>query len=377
MKPVIDPRFEPLLRAIGGEAARAGLEAYAVGGCVRDWALGRSTADIDIMCGGDCSPLARFCAEKYGAETESFGRFCTCRAKFPDGLKLDFARSRRETYSRPAALPDVSPAEPREDLVRRDFSANAAAISLSPDSFGELLDPHCAMCAIGAGMLRVLHDRSFIDDPTRLFRAVRFASRFGWTLDPRTGKLFFEAVRDKLPSLLSRERIRTELLKILSESEPARAFALLEGSGLVNFIWKGLVWNEAASFAGTACERLAVLAAGRGPEAGEFLKSLKLERTVSRELLGALAVAESGLSPDKGLTESQKRIIRAIRPNLPEAALHPLFVSGADVLAAGFGGKDVARMLKEMARRQFAGEIPDRPAALAALAAARRPPSAS
>lgn len=369
MKPVMDPEYEPLLRALGGAAAASGLAAYAVGGCVRDWALGRSTKDIDILCEGDCAPLARFCAEKYGAEIDSFGRFGTFRAQLPGGLKLDFARARRETYANPAALPDVSPATAKEDLVRRDFSANAAALSLSPEHFGELLDPHCAMCAIGAGMLRVLHDRSFIDDPTRLFRAVRFAARFGWTLDPRTGKLFFEAVRDKLPSLLSRERIRAELLKILEEAEPGKAFNLLEGSGLVNFIWKGLVWNEAASLPGTPFERLAVLAAGLGPDAGEFIKSLRLERTRSREIMAALVVVESRLSPEKELSDSQKRVINAVLPGLPLAALSPVFASGADVLAAGFAGKDVARLLRELARRQFAGELPDRASALTALAA--------
>ncbi|MDD2773271.1 MAG: hypothetical protein PHP45_06205 [Elusimicrobiales bacterium] len=364
MNIAVPPAWLATLSELGRFAGGRGARVWAVGGCVRDWRLGRDTADIDIVAEGDARPLAEHFAQVSGARLEFHRGFGTACASLPDGAHFDFARARSEVYTRPAALPLVSPATMEEDLKRRDFSVNAAAMSLLPESFGELLDPFRATADMEAGMLRALHDKSFEDDPTRLYRGARFAGRFGWAFESHTRALVDGAVRGKYPARLSRERLRNELLRILAEKNPAPAFRLMDELGLSDFIHPGLRWNAAAGLASTPAARLGALACVSGGTGLEFIKSLNLERTASAPLKSALKLFLSKSSPRAPLGAVEREILSAAAPKLAPAALEPLLVSGADIAGLPARNSAIAAIAAEAAAAQWRGEFADRQGAL-------------
>lgn len=190
---------------------------YLVGGAVRDLLLGRGRADIDLVVEGDAAALA----ERLGAEVISHERFGTAKVKL-NGHEVDIASARSESYPHPGALPVVEPyATLEEDLGRRDFTINAMAIAL--DGSARLVDPHGGQADLATKQLRVLHPRSFEDDPTRAIRAARYAARFGFVLEPRTEEL----LRGTDLSTVSADRCDGELLRLARESRAVRAFELL------------------------------------------------------------------------------------------------------------------------------------------------------
>ncbi len=283
----------PLLEHAAGLAAAAGLELYAVGGCARDWAMGRASADIDFLVGGDQAPLVEALEKAYGGSHQKFSPFLTVRYFMADGRRLDFARFRRETYSRPGALPTVEQAgSAAEDLKRRDFACNAMAVRLDGPEPYALLDPYKGMDDIRAGLVRVLHARSFEDDPTRIYRAARFAGRFGWRLEAGTEALARSAVKAGLPGLLSRQRLRNELVKLLSEAYPVPALEMLSSLGALAFIHPSLRPFDGLSAPAGARERLALIAARLGPEGGAFLAGLKYSNKETADLAALAARLE-------------------------------------------------------------------------------------
>jgi tRNA nucleotidyltransferase (CCA-adding enzyme) len=195
---------------------------YLVGGVVRDLLLGAAGADLDVAIEGDAEALA----DVPGYEPERDELFLTGRLEV-DGHKIDIAQTRAETYPSPGALPEVRSASIEEDLARRDFTVNAMAYPLKDGA--ELLDPRGGLDDLRAGRLRVLHDRSFIDDPTRALRAARYAARFGFDLDPDTAGLLAEADL----STVSADRVQNELQKIAAEEDPARALQLIVDWGVM------------------------------------------------------------------------------------------------------------------------------------------------
>ncbi|MDP2866417.1 MAG: hypothetical protein Q8O90_09255, partial [Elusimicrobiota bacterium] len=250
----------PLLEKAAGLASAAGLELYAVGGCARDWVLGRESADIDFLLSGDAASVVAGLEKEYGGRHEKFGPFLTVRFFSAEGRRLDFAGFRRETYAKPAALPTVSAAvSAEEDLKRRDFACNAMAVRLDgPEAFS-LLDPHKGLDDIKAGLVRLLHEKSFEDDPTRVFRAARFCGRFGWKLEAGTHELALAAVKAGFPGLLSRERLRNELVKILGEADPLPALELLRGLGALVFLHPDFKFDKSVALQEGAPRRLAAL----------------------------------------------------------------------------------------------------------------------
>lgn len=269
----------PLLEKAASLAAAHGLELYAVGGCARDWALGRASADIDFLVGGDQAPLVAALEKEYGGTHSKFAPFLTVRYFDRENRRLDFARFRKEIYERPAALPTVSEAaSAAEDLKRRDFACNAMAVRLDGPGAFSLLDPFDGMKDVRAGLVRTLHGKSFEDDPTRVYRAARFAGRFGWALEGSTREQALAAVKGGLPGLLSRERLRNELVKILSEEDPLPALELLKELGALAFIHPAFAFGPLLRSLPPGRERLAAVAALMGPAGGEFLAGLNLSK---------------------------------------------------------------------------------------------------
>ena len=204
---------------------------YLVGGIVRDLMLGRPTTDVDLMVEGDGSVFSERLSRIYTASLKRHSRFGTATLTFPDGTKMDIATARSERYDVPAALPVVRNDTFRRDLKRRDFTVNAMAICLNEDRFGHSVDPCNGVKDIEAGLIRVLHPQSFVDDPTRLFRAIRFEQRLRFTLAPETLQLFREAVQDRMIDQLSDDRLREQLRLILKELDPWPAVARLDELG--------------------------------------------------------------------------------------------------------------------------------------------------
>ena len=202
-----------LLHLVGDAANERGWRAYLVGGPVRDLLLGEKISDIDIAVEGDAIELGRELAARFKAKMVAHPKFGTCTIAGLKSHSVDLATARKETYAKPAAYPDVEPSTLRDDLFRRDFTINAMAMSINKTDFGDLIDYFGGKRDIDKHLIRVLHDKSFIDDPTRILRAARFAKRFGFGIEPRTGRLMAEAVKDGMLELLGAHRVRKEALK--------------------------------------------------------------------------------------------------------------------------------------------------------------------
>jgi tRNA nucleotidyltransferase (CCA-adding enzyme) len=196
--------------------------AYLVGGVVRDLLLGQEVTDLDVAIEGDVEALA----DLPGFNLERDGLFLTGRLEQGD-VKIDVAQTRAESYPAPGALPEVRPASISDDLARRDFTINAMALAVGGD--GQLLDPHGGLEDLRARLLRILHERSFVDDPTRALRAARYAARFSFELEPETGRL----LRDTDLSTVSEDRIDNELRRIAAENDPAAALRLIADWGVM------------------------------------------------------------------------------------------------------------------------------------------------
>jgi len=196
--------------------------AYLVGGAVRDLLLGREPGHPDIAIDGEVEAVAH----ALGGEVRNHERFGTATVWVGD-LVLDLARTRSETYGYPGALPSVEPAPLSKDLERRDFTVNAMAIPIAGD--GELIDPFGGRDDLAAGLLRILHAESFVDDPTRALRAARYAGRLGFGLEEETARLL--AAADL--STVSSDRVDAETLRIAADPDPWAAFGLLEAWGVI------------------------------------------------------------------------------------------------------------------------------------------------
>jgi tRNA nucleotidyltransferase (CCA-adding enzyme) len=233
-----------LLKEIGRLADERGVAVYLVGGVVRDLLLKREIADLDLTVEGDGIAFAQLMADRYGAGLVVFERFATARLAFPDGLKMDMATTRRESYAQPAVLPTVQPASIEEDLSRRDFTINAIAVQLNPQQFDRVLDPYGGQRDLRARIIRVLHAGSFQDDPTRIFRAIRFEQRFGFRLERTTVRLLAQAASTDLIQGLSGPRLRNEILLLFAERNPVRAIARMGQLKLLRFLHRRLCYTK-------------------------------------------------------------------------------------------------------------------------------------
>jgi tRNA nucleotidyltransferase (CCA-adding enzyme) len=225
-----------LLKSAGRCAEDMGFRAFVVGGLVRDLIMDRESFDIDLVIEGEGMRFAGEFARRHSVDVRYYKKFGTAVLTFSDGYKLDVATARTEIYEYPAALPRVLPGSIRDDMFRRDFTINTLAVSLSPGYFGELLDFFNVREDIKKKLIRVMHDLSFIDDPTRVFRAVRFEQRLGFKIVSSTEKLIKEVVAINLFDKFPGYRISSELKLILQERDPLPVLRRLEEFGVLGLI---------------------------------------------------------------------------------------------------------------------------------------------
>jgi tRNA nucleotidyltransferase (CCA-adding enzyme) len=349
------PHLAAIREALGDTAG------WVVGGTVRDLILGSQIADVDVVVAGDPVQVAR----RLPGVAVVHERFGTVTVR-GDGFEVDFARARAEDYPAPGALPRVRPGSLEEDLARRDFTANAMAVSLGGDP--SLVDPHGGLADTEAGVLRVLHERSLIDDPTRAIRAARYAARLGFRLDPATEAIVRAADLDTVSS----ERVEGELRKLARETDPAAALSRLAEWRLAH-----ADPEQAAKVAAVAREPrfagadapAAFLMAG-AVRAGRY-RAPAATRAARLAALGAGSPSELTVAAH-GAGEAELLVARAMGAKWIDDYVDAwrsvrLEIGGSDLIAAGVPeGPQVGKGLAGALRRKLDGEIAGRDAELAA-----------
>ena len=243
MSDVLDKELIILLQTIGEVAEKSGFNAYSVGGFVRDLLLKQKNLDLDIVVEGDGIVFAKKLAKKLGGKVRTHERFITAKLWLPNGFKIDIATARLEYYDYPAALPTVELSSIKLDLYRRDFSINAMALELNPSRFGTLIDFLNCQNDLKNRLIKVLHNLSFVEDPSRVLRAIRFEKRLNFKIDRHTEKLIRNAVTINLFTKASTPRLFSELQQIFSEETPIPAIQRLEEFNLFQFLWPDLKPN--------------------------------------------------------------------------------------------------------------------------------------
>ena len=320
-------------------ASELGIEAYLVGGPVRDLLLGREVVDLDLMVAGDGIAFAHALAERLGGAVAGESRFGTAKVEAA-GVAIDVASARRERYERPGALPSVEPGSVNDDLARRDFTVNAMAVALREREFGLLLDPCGGQKDMDARLLRSLHAASFQDDATRMLRGVRYAVRLEFAFEPGTAAL----VRSGAGYLgsISGDRLRNELYRMLGEPDPAACLRLAGELGLLRAMHSALADHNAiagnaakASVAGSEAAMAAAIAWGLSPEEAKSLASrLRLRAAdaavmedVARFTELRLTLAREGLRPSEavrlldGQSAEALQVAAALADNAPVGRL--------------------------------------------------------
>jgi tRNA nucleotidyltransferase (CCA-adding enzyme) len=399
-----------IAKALGPELDRA-LEAvsepyegvYLVGGTVRDLLRREPNFDVDVAVEGDAIEFARALAAELGGSCRPHGQFGTAVVRYGDGQHVDAVTARRERYASPGALPTVERAAIQEDLFRRDFTINAMAVSLKADDHGHLVDPFDGTADLETETIRVLHDRSFADDPTRIFRAVRYESRFGFRMDEHTEALARTATASGFVSRVSGARIREELIAVLEEKQAPHSIARLGELGVDQAIHPDLAADEEAAHLLTRLReldarydldvpvwRLGLIALARRmprAEVEELVRRLQLGRRDAGHIAAAVADAPRLVEQlrDGGLSAAE--IVSLAEPDQPDAPLFALALANLDPLHEYFdrlqhvrldiGGADLATLglresprvgeiLAELRRRKLNGEIDGRESELEA-----------
>ncbi len=233
-----------LLRSIGEVAKEMGFSAYAVGGFVRDLLRQTRNLDLDIVIEGDGIRFAAELARRLGGVIRPHEKFQTAVVKLPDGFKIDVATARLEYYEYPAALPTIEMSSIKLDLFRRDFTINALAIALNPEKFGLLVDFFNCQNDLRDQQIRVLHNLSFVEDPTRIFRAIRFEQRLGFKIGKFTERLIRSAIKQGMFGRLSGKRFFQELKYILAEENPQPAIYRMAGFNLLSLFHPALKLDQ-------------------------------------------------------------------------------------------------------------------------------------
>ncbi|MBK5282327.1 MAG: CCA tRNA nucleotidyltransferase [Nitrospiraceae bacterium] len=316
-----------LLRELGDLADEGEVSLYLVGGVVRDLLLKRGNWDLDLTVEGNGIGFAQLVADRYGARLAVFERFATARLVFPDGLKIDIATTRRESYAQSAILPTVQLASIEEDLYRRDFTINAMAIQLNAAQFGRLRDVYGGQRDLRARTIRVLHVGSFEDDPTRIFRAIRFEHRFGFRLERATLRLLAQAASTNLIARLSGPRLQNEILLLFSEYDPVRAIARLAQLKLLRFLHHRLCYTKNVKRVVTAVPKALTWWARRFPDSVidmPIVYLMALSSESSPDVVAAM-IRRLALSREqaKNVSAGGSRIDRALKRLTDKGTVRP------------------------------------------------------
>ncbi len=244
MEERLSPRIMEILKDLGAAADELGFNAYAVGGFVRDLWLRRDNFDIDVVIEGDGIAFARHLEKTRGTKTRPHEKFGTAVVVYPDGFKVDIATARTEYYQYPGALPVVEGSTLKLDLYRRDFSINTLSVRLNPKGFGMLIDFFGALRDLKDRVIRVIQNLSFVEDPTRIFRAIRFEQRFDFHIGKQTEKLIKNAVKLNVFDKLAGVRLHSELMLIFDEENPYAIIERLWTFDLLKFIHPDLRTSE-------------------------------------------------------------------------------------------------------------------------------------
>jgi tRNA nucleotidyltransferase (CCA-adding enzyme) len=380
------PGIERLLPALDGLPPT-----YLVGGAVRDLLRGADHVDLDLAVESDARSAARALAERLGGTARVHERFGTATVRAGD-LAFDLATTRTETYDEPGALPRVAEAALAEDLKRRDFSVNAMAVALVGDDLGHLYDPHGGLADLEAGVVRTLHAGSFLDDPTRLLRAVRYETRLGFRMDEETERAARAAIAEDAMSTVSGARVRDELIDLLAEHEAPAAVERLKDLELTRALHPALdpdpdlVASASLGAAAIGADRglasLAALCASAPEELDLWLAGLHLDAT-ARDAVSRAARVGSILARDLRSRDHTPSELRELLGGEPPEALalalahgapaDPILrwvtelsavrleIGGDDLLAAGVPeGPAIGRALDETLRRKLDGLVSGR-----------------
>ena len=346
------PGAEIVLGAVGDEPG-----VHVVGGAVRDVLLGRSPHELDLVVEGDAVLVAQRAARRLGGRLTVHDRFGTATVS-SDGFAFDLAGARRERYPRPGALPEVTlGAALREDLARRDFTVNAMAVRLTDGAMTSWPD---AEDDLRAGLLRVLHERSFIDDPTRILRLLRYSARLEFEPEPETDALIDPA----LCATVSGDRLGRELRLLLDEPHPAVQLArhdigkALLGPGFAP------VDIDASPLAKLAACCTAI------PDLAQRLDDLGFTAH-DRKIVVAAARAPAVPDSDADLWRAFRRLppeaaeVAGARRWLDDVRHRTLSITGDDLVAAGLSGAAVGKALERATVAMLDGSAPDRESQLA------------
>ena len=376
---------------------------YLVGGTVRDILLGEPNFDVDVAVEGDAIELARSLADALDGRVRAHRKFGTAVVLYRDDERVDVVTARTEFYDAPAALPSVEHATIREDLFRRDFTINAMAVSLKGEEFGRLVDPFGGRRDLEAKTIRILHNLSFIDDPTRIFRAIRYESRYGFRMDDHTQRLARGTIEMGLVGDLSSARLRDELVALLEEGDAGASILRLAELGAGAAIHPHLGADDEAvellgrirrlnEHYGTAVPSwrlaFAVLARRMPPdEVYAWLRRLKVQRRDLERVAAAVTVGPRILERLRGGSAEPADVVAAADPYAPDAPLFAmaleerpelddyfrrlrnvqLEVSGSDLAELGLGeSPEVGEILAELRRRKLNGQLDGRESELAA-----------
>ncbi|TCK06484.1 CBS domain-containing protein [Phorcysia thermohydrogeniphila] len=244
LKEVLPEELFNLIKEIGKFADERKVNAYIIGGFVRDLIIGRKNFDVDIVIEGDATVFAKELAKRFGAKVHTYERFKTATVVFKGGKRIDFASARTEVYRAPGALPEVDMAPLKKDLMRRDFTINTLAIKINEKEFGKLIDFFGGLKDIKDKKIRVLHSLSFVEDPTRILRALRFATRYRFELGKHTERLLKIAVQRKLFKTVEGQRIYHELKQIFLEDNPLRVMNKLEKYRIISSLFPSISWDR-------------------------------------------------------------------------------------------------------------------------------------
>jgi tRNA nucleotidyltransferase (CCA-adding enzyme) len=395
-------RLAPVFEAVAA-LTEAYEGVYLVGGTVRDILLGERNFDVDVAVEGDAIALAQALADALGGRVRAHEKFGTAVVVYGEGERVDVVTARTEFYDAPAALPAVEHASIREDLFRRDFTINAMAVSLKGDDYGRLVDPFSGRADLEQKRIRVLHNLSFIDDPTRIFRAIRYENRYGFRMDEHTVRLARGTIEIGLVGDLSSARLRDELVALLEEGEVEHSILRLAELGADKAIHPHLAADDdavklLARLRALAQQyeldvpawRLALIALARKlppDEVYDWLQRLKMRRRDAEQIAAAVTVGPRIVERlrDRDV-EPAETVALADRyaPDAPLFALalteleplHDYFrglrdirleVTGSDLAALGLSESPrVGEVLAELRRRKLNGELEGRESELEA-----------